>query len=100
MKPVHLLVLGIALAATPALAQKQDGATKKLYCWNEGGRRVCGDALPASAVNSARTEISKSGLPGASIGRALTPEERDALAAQQAEAQAKADAAAAEARRN
>ena len=100
MKPVHLLVLGIALAATPALAQKQDGTAKKLYCWNEGGRRVCGDALPASAVNSARTEISKSGLPGASIGRALTPEERDALAAQQAEAQAKADAAAAEARSN
>ena len=23
---------------------------KKLYCWNENGRKVCGDALPAEAV--------------------------------------------------
>lgn len=100
MKPVHLVVLGVALATSPVFAQKQGDTAKKLYCWNEGGRRVCGDALPASAVNSARTEISKSGLPGAHIDRALTPEERAALAARQAQAQAEADAAAAEARSN
>ncbi len=101
MKPVHLVVLGVALATSPAFAQKQGDAAKKLYCWNEGGRRVCGDALPASAVNSARTEISgKTGLPGAHIDRALTAEERAALAARQAEEQAQADIAAAEARSN
>ena len=101
MKPVHLVVLGVALATSPAFAQKQGDATKKLYCWNEGGRRVCGDALPASAVNSARTEISgKTGLPGAHIDRALTAEERAAQAAAQAEAKAEADVVAAEARSN
>ena len=36
----------------PAVAQK------KLYCWNENGKKVCGDALPAEASDSARTEIS------------------------------------------
>ena len=37
--------------------------SKKLYCWNEHGRKVCGDALPPEAADSARTEISaKSGL--------------------------------------
>ncbi len=101
MKPVHLVVLSVALATSPAFAQKQGDATKKLYCWNEGGRRVCGDALPASAVNSARTEISgKTGLPGAHIDRALTAEERAAQAAAQAEAKAEADVVAAEARSN
>ena len=101
MKPVHLVVLSVALATSPAFAQKQGDATKKLYCWNEGGRRVCGDALPASAVNSARTEISgKTGLPGARIDRALTAEERAAQAAAQAEAKAEADVVAAEARSN
>lgn len=101
MKPVHLVVLSVALATSPAFAQKQGDATKKLYCWNEGGRRVCGDALPASAVNSARTEISgKTGLPGAHIDRALTAEERATQAAAQAEAKAEADVVAAEARSN
>ncbi|MBE2210914.1 MAG: hypothetical protein IAE66_04845 [Xanthomonadaceae bacterium] len=100
MKPVHLVVLGLAVLAAPVIAQTQGATTKKLYCWDEGGRRVCGDALPTSAVNSARTEISKTGMPGAHIDRALTPEERAAQAAQQAQVQALADAAAAEARSN
>ncbi|WP_460762916.1 hypothetical protein [Lysobacter fragariae] len=68
-------------AATPTVAQEKG---KKLYCWNEGGRKVCGDALPANAADAARTEISaKSGLATATVSRALTPEER-AAAAQQA----------------
>lgn len=101
MKPVQLCALSLVLLATAATAQQKGTSTKKLYCWNEGGRRVCGDALPASAVNSARTEISgKSGLPGAHIDRALTIEERAAQEALQAEAQAKADQVAAEARRD
>src|SRR3546814_13702683 len=48
------------LLAAPALAQKPTG--KKIYCWNDGDRKVCGDALPASAVDNARTEFSASGI--------------------------------------
>jgi len=78
------LALTAALLAGPAGAQQKAGPQpKKLYCWNEGGRKVCGDALPATAVDSARTEISsKSGLPTGQVGRALTAEERLAAAAQ------------------
>lgn len=87
------LALLAALVAAPAVAQKEAGK-KKLYCWNEAGRKVCGDALPASAVDSARTEISAtSGLPTARVGRALTPEEQQA-AAQRAEAERQAQLAA------
>jgi hypothetical protein len=75
------LALTAALLAAPASAQK--AGQKKLYCWNEDGRKVCGDALPANAVDSARTEISpKSGLPTGQVGRALTAEERLAASAQ------------------
>lgn len=75
------LALTAALLAAPAGAQ--EAAKKKLYCWNEGGRKVCGDALPASAVDSARTEISaKSGMATSRVDRALTAEERAAAAAQ------------------
>jgi hypothetical protein len=79
------LALGLVagLLATAAGAQEAGKGKKKLYCWNEGGRKVCGDALPANAVDSARTEISvKSGMPTSQLGRALTPEERAAAAAQ------------------
>lgn len=73
----------MALAAAPGAAQQ---AGKKLYCWNENGRKICGDALPASAADAARTEISaKSGLKTGQVARALTDAER-ASAAQQAEA--------------
>lgn len=81
------LALMAVLAATPALAQspakKKAGkpvatGPKKLYCWDEGGKRVCGDALPATAVDNARTEISaRSGLPTGQVARALTPAERE-----------------------
>ena len=92
------LLLALVAPAT-ALAQrasKAPAAPKKLYCWDEGGRRVCGDALPADAVDNARTEINaRSGLPTARMGRALTPEER--VAAEAAARQAAAEAAAVEA---
>lgn len=72
----------VALAGPAAAQKKGDGAGKKLYCWNENGNKVCGDALPATAVDSARTEISsRSGLPTARVERALTAEERAAAAA-------------------
>ena len=80
------LLLGTVLSAHAA--QKPTDKAKKLYCWDEGGHKVCGDALPASAAAAARTEISaKSGRTLDTVGAALTPEQRAAatLAAQQAQ---------------
>ena len=72
----------LAALASPAFAQKAPAA-KKLYCWTEGGRKVCGDALPANAVDSERTEINaKSGLPTAHLPRALNDAERESAQAQ------------------
>lgn len=87
----RLLAAGALLALVPAatLAQGKPAAVgaKKLYCWNENGRRVCGDALPATAVDAARTEISaRSGLRTGEVARALTDAERAAAAAQAAAA--------------
>ena len=76
-----LLGPGIAFAQTrPATAKPGAPSNeKKIYCWNEGGRKVCGDALPASAANSARTEISsRSGMTTGRMDRALTGSERSA----------------------
>ena len=69
-----------ALAGSGGLrAQAKAGTEKKIYCWNEGGRKVCGDALPAEAANSARTEISaRSGLRTGQVSRALSDDERSA----------------------
>lgn len=84
-----LLLLGAGIAS----AQTKPSTEKKIYCWNEGGRKVCGDALPASAANSARTEISsRSGMTTNRLDRALTGSERSAaeqaaeIARKQAEA--------------
>ena len=69
---------------------------KKLYCWEEEGRKICGDALPADAADNARTVFSaKTGTQVGEVARALTDEERAALEAAQAQAaeEAKADAA-------
>ena len=81
------LVLGTL--AGSGLAQQRPGqpaAAKKVYCWDEGGRKVCGDALPAEAANAARTEFStRSGLATRRVARALNDAER-VVAAQQAEA--------------
>lgn len=99
MNKAHALIaVGVLLALTPTLqatAQGNASNGKKLYCWNEGGRKVCGDALPASAVDSARTEISaRSGMTTGRVERALTPEER-LQATEEARKQALADAEAA-----
>lgn len=80
----------LATLATSAIAQQK--GEKKLYCWNENGRRVCGDALPAEAADKAREEFNaRSGMRTGEVAAALTPEERAA-----AEAEAKAKAAQAE----
>lgn len=80
MTKIHLLAGALFLVLAPsALAQN---TAKKLYCWTENGRKVCGDALPANAVDHARTEISaKSGLATGSVDRALSVDERAAAAA-------------------
>ena len=95
LRPTGLLASGLAAAllllAAPAAAQNAPAGGKTIYCWDEDGRRVCGDALPASAVEAARTEMSTSGLTQRRLDRALTDAERA-----QAEA---ADAAARDAER-
>ena len=98
MQPRSILGIALALAlglpAVAPMAQAQAG--KKIYCWNEGGRKVCGDALPASATDSARTEISaRSGLTTGRMDRAPTASERSAadLAAEAARVQAQAEEA-------
>ena len=86
------LALALALPGAGPWAQAQTG--KKIYCWNENGRKVCGDALPASATDSARTEISaRSGLTTGRMERAPTATERSAaeLAAEAARVQAQAE---------
>jgi hypothetical protein len=88
----------LALATTTAAAQEKG---KKLYCWNQHGHKVCGDALPPEAAESARTEISeKSGLQTGQVARALTAEERAAAASASEQARLAADAEAARQRRD
>lgn len=94
----------LSSAASPADARQRSGQSptteRKLYCWEENGRKVCGDALPASAVDSARTEISsRSGLRVGEVARALTAEERAAAEAEAARERAAAETEAARLRR-
>ena len=88
------------LAALAAQADAQNAGKKKLYCWNEDGRKVCGDALPAEAAGSSRTEFSSnSGRRTGEVAAALTPAERAAAAAAAADAARKAESDAARLRR-
>ncbi len=83
------LLLSCALAAGAQAPTK-----KKLFCWNENGRKVCGDALPASAVDSERTELSgRSGLRIGGVDRALNAEERAKQEVEQKRLAAEAEAA-------
>lgn len=92
------------LAAGPVLAQKgapKPGAQKKIYCWDDHGKKVCGDALPPEAAAAARTEISaRSGLATGQVARALTGEERAAAASAAETARLQAEAEAARQRRD
>jgi hypothetical protein len=91
----HRYRIIVSVLAVAMLGSAGAAAQKKVYCWNQNGKKVCGDALPAEAANSARTEIStKSGLRTGQVARALTDAERTAaaLAAETARRQADADA--------
>lgn len=74
--------IGLLLAAPVLSAQAQRGGStepkpKKLYCWNQGKERICSDALPQDAVNSAREEFSaSSGLRRGEVERSMTEDER------------------------
>lgn len=82
--------IGLALLGSGTAA-----AQKRVYCWNENGKKVCGDALPAEAADSARTEISaRSGLRTGQVARALTEAERSDAALAADAARREADAAA------
>lgn len=74
--PIRAWLVPALLLAVAGTATAQD-TQKKLYCWNEGARKICGDALPPEAVNRARTEINPdSGMRSRQVGRVLTPAER------------------------
>ena len=99
MTNIRLLTSVALLMTVAAGARAGDG--KKLYCWNENGHKICGDALPAEAATSARTEFSaKSGMHTGEVARALTVEERAAAALAAEQAQVAADAEAARQRRD
>lgn len=69
-------LLAGSLLAAPLMAQ-QNPPTKKLYCWNQDGQRVCSDTLPPEAVNAARDEFNaRSGLRSGQVDRALNADER------------------------
>lgn len=94
-------LLALAATSAPAAGKRPAAKDKKLYCWNEHGHKVCGDALPPEAAESARTEISgKSGLQTGQVARALTEEERAAAASASEQARIAADAQAARLRRD
>jgi hypothetical protein len=89
--PLGLLALALAV---PAALPAQDAPKAKLYCWEEGGKHVCGDAFPASAAGRARTEFdTRTGNTVSRVGRALTAEERVQAAAEEVAQKAREDQA-------
>lgn len=74
--PLALLAAAVAMGAASFADAQQKKQEKKLYCWDEGGRRICSDALPASAVSRQRTELDQNtGTELNRVSRALTAEE-------------------------
>jgi len=74
---MSLLAVGLALGVASIAGAQEKSKERKLYCWDEGGRRVCSDALPASAVGRQRTEFdTRTGTSVNRLGREMTAEER------------------------
>jgi len=89
-----LLWTALAMAASAPVSAQQVQTKGKLYCWNDGGRRVCSDSLPASAAGNQRTEFdTKTGRTVNQVGRALTPEELAQAAQAEAARRAEEDRA-------
>ncbi|MEJ7747034.1 MAG: hypothetical protein WKF61_09850 [Luteimonas sp.] len=92
-KILTILASALLMAAACSAAAQDKGPSKKLYCWTENGRKVCGDSLPPEAVNRARTEISsRSGMRSGQVDRTLTTEERAARDIQNKRLAAEAEA--------
>ena len=73
----RLLAAALAFGVVSLAGAQPKPPDKKLYCWDEGGRRICSDALPASAVGRQRTEFDQiTGTATRRVGREMTPEER------------------------
>lgn len=109
MKTLTLTLLSVALALSFSVAEaakpapknaKKGAAAKKIYCWEENGKRMCGDTLPSSAMDQARTEVSsKTGLTTKKVDRVLTPEEIQAAARAEKSSQTQAQLQAVQAQR-
>ena len=78
MKKQLSIAISIGLTVVAAAAAAQGVPHRKVTCWQEGGRQVCGDAMPASAANSARKVYNAQGVLTDSQGRVLSPAERAA----------------------
>ncbi|BCT92379.1 hypothetical protein LYSHEL_14030 [Lysobacter helvus] len=98
---INASLIAVALLATSGGAHAQAASSgKKLYCWDDNGRKVCGDALPAEAAGNHRAEYSeRSGRRVGEVARALTPEEQAAADAAKAAAATQAETDAARMRR-
>lgn len=82
-----LLVVAIAAGLLTGVLSAQE--KKKLYRWvDKDGKVQISDQLPPEAVNQARKEINSKGESTGTVDRALTEEERAALALQSKEADA------------
>jgi len=91
MKTMNRIAVALLALLPLAAAAQKAPAEKKLYCWDENGVQVCGDTLPASALDRARTEISaQSGARTGEVPRALSADERE-IAAAEARAAAEAE---------
>jgi hypothetical protein len=78
-------IFALALLSADAHAQKRGTPmpkNKKLYCWEENGAKVCGDALPEDAAGLRRTEFNAAGRATGEVARAMTPAERAAYDAE------------------
>ena len=73
----RLLAAALAFGVVSLAGAQPKPPDKKLYCWDEGGRRICSDTLPASAGGRQRTEFDQiTGTATRRVGREMTPEER------------------------
>jgi hypothetical protein len=103
MTRIQMLIAAAVFGAVSTGAVSTDAMAvgKKVYCWDDHGRKVCGDALPAEAAAAARTEISvKSGMHTGTVAAPLTTDERAAAALAAEQAQVAADAETARQRRD